>query len=59
VAVLVTTDLHDEIRGVPRYNALMGKAAVLDVRIISLEEVGYGALVKALQDMWPERTPAS
>lgn len=56
VAVLVTTDLHDELRGAPRYNALMGKAAVLDVRIIPLEELGYDRLVAALQDMWSERT---
>jgi hypothetical protein len=56
VAVLVTTDLHDEIRGVPRYNALMGKAAVLDVRLISLEELGYEKLVAALQGMWVERS---
>ena len=56
VAVLVTTDLHDEIRGVPRYNALMGKAAVLDVRIISLEELGYDQLVAALAGMWDEKT---
>lgn len=56
VAVLVTTDLHDELRGAPRYNALMGKAAVLDVRIIPLEELGYDKLVAALVDMWIERT---
>ncbi len=55
VAVLVTTDLFDELRGVPRYNALMGKAAVLDVRLISLEELGYGKLVAALRDMWTEK----
>jgi hypothetical protein len=58
VAVLVTTDLHDEIRGVPRYNALMGKAAVLDVRMISLEDLGYDTLVAALRKMWPERIDA-
>jgi hypothetical protein len=57
VAVLVTTDLHDEIRGAPRYNALMGKAAVLDVRIIPLEELGYQKLVRALQEMWMEKHP--
>ena len=45
VAVLVTTDLFDEMRGVARYNALMGKAAVLDVRIIPLEELGWDKLV--------------
>jgi hypothetical protein len=56
VAVLVTTDLHDELRGAPRYNALMGKAAVLDVRIISLEELGYDHLVAALTDMWADRS---
>ncbi len=55
VAVLVTTDLHDEIRGAPRYNALMGKAAVLDVRLISLEELGYDKLVSALAGMWSEK----
>jgi hypothetical protein len=55
VAVLVTTDLHDEIKGVPRYNALMGKAAILDVRIISLEELNYQRLVQALADMWEEQ----
>ena len=52
VAVLVTTDLHDEIKGAPRYNALMGKAAVLDVRIIPLEELAYDRLVVALESMW-------
>ena len=52
VAVLVTTDLHDEIKGAPRYNALMGKAAILDVRIIPLEELAYDRLVVALGDMW-------
>jgi hypothetical protein len=55
VAVLVTTDLHDEIRGVPRYNALMGKAAVLDVRLIPLEELGYDKLVTALGGMWTQK----
>lgn len=55
VAVLVTTDLHDEIKGTPRYNALMGKAAILDVRIIPLEELAYERLVVALAGMWEER----
>ena len=55
VAVLVTTDLHDEIRGAPRYNALMGKAAILDVRIIPLEELRYDRLVAALAAMWDEK----
>ena len=55
VAVLVTTDLHDEVRGVPRYNALMGKAAVLDVRLISLEELKYDKLVAALASMWQQK----
>jgi hypothetical protein len=55
VAVLVTTDLHDELRGVPRYNALMGKAAILDVRLISLEELGYEKLVAALTSMWEQK----
>lgn len=57
VAVLVTTDLHDEIRGVPRYNALMGKAAVLDVRVIPLEELAFHRLVDALHSMWADRPP--
>jgi hypothetical protein len=55
VAVLVTTDLHDELRGVARYNALMGKAAILDVRLISLEELGYEKLVSALAGMWEQK----
>jgi hypothetical protein len=54
VAVLVTTDLYDEMRGMPRYNALMGKAAVLDVRIIPLEELGWDRLVQALAGLWDE-----
>jgi hypothetical protein len=51
VAVMVTTDLFDEIRGVARYNALMGKAAVLDVRIIPLEELEWTKLVAAMHDL--------
>lgn len=51
VAILVSTDLFDETRGVARYNALMGKAAVLDVRIIPLEEMGYNRLRTALADL--------
>lgn len=55
VAVLITTDLFDELKGAPRYNALMGKAAVLDVRIIPLEELAFSRLVHALEGMWNER----
>jgi hypothetical protein len=51
VAVLVTTDLFDEMRGSPRYKALMGKAAVLDVRIIALEELGWDRLVHAIGEL--------
>ena len=51
VAVLVTTDLFDEMRGSPRYKALMGKAAVLDVRIIALEELGWDRLVHAIAEL--------
>jgi Domain of unknown function (DUF1887) len=54
VAVLVTTDLFDEMRGVARYNSLMGKAAILDVRIISLEELGWAKLVEAMRGLWHE-----
>ncbi len=52
VAVLVTTDLFDEMRGVARYNALMGKAAVLNVRIIPLEELHWDKLVAAIGELW-------
>jgi hypothetical protein len=52
VAMLVTTDLYDEARGVARYNALMGKAAVLDVRIIPLEELAFNKLSRALAGFW-------
>jgi hypothetical protein len=51
VAVLVTTDLFDEMRGVPRYQALMGKAAVLDVRIIPLEDMSWDRLVGAIRQL--------
>lgn len=51
VAVLVTTDLIDEMRDTPRYTALMGKAAVLDVRIIPLEELGWNKLVSAMAEL--------
>jgi hypothetical protein len=52
VAVLVTTDLFDEVRNQARYAALQGKAAVLDVRIIALEELGWEQLVKAVRSLW-------
>lgn len=51
VGVLVTTDLFDEIKKSARYNALMGKAAVLDVRIIPLEELGWEKLVAAMAEL--------
>ena len=51
VAVLVTTDLFDELKNTPRYLALMGKAAVLDVRLIALEDLGWDKLVAALRDL--------
>ncbi|HMT13762.1 MAG TPA: hypothetical protein PKE19_03330 [Aestuariivirga sp.] len=57
VAVLVTTDLFDEMRGVARYNALMGKAAVLDVRIIPLEELGWDKLVFSFSELMNDRKP--
>jgi hypothetical protein len=50
----VTTDLYDELKNAPRYNALMGKAAVLDVRIIGLEELSWEQLVQAMRDLWAE-----
>jgi len=49
VGVLVTTDLFDEQRGEARYQALMGKAAVLDVRIIPLEDIGWDRLVDVMR----------
>jgi Domain of unknown function (DUF1887) len=52
VAVLVTTDLFDEVKATPRYNALMGKAAVLDVEIIPLEDISWGKLVAAMQTLF-------
>jgi hypothetical protein len=55
VAVLVTTDLFDEMKGLPRYGALMGKAAVLDVRVISLEDLQWDGLVRAFSDLWEQR----
>jgi hypothetical protein len=34
---------------------LMGKAAVLDVRIIPLEELGWSKLVSVMGELWEER----
>ena len=52
VGVLVTSDLYDELRGdKPRYQALMGKAAVFDVRIIPLEELEWERLVEAMRNL--------
>jgi Holliday junction resolvase-like predicted endonuclease len=48
VAVLVTTDLYDEAKNAVRYNALMGKAAVLNVQVIALEDLGWQRLVAAM-----------
>ncbi|MGI9514435.1 MAG: Card1-like endonuclease domain-containing protein [Anderseniella sp.] len=49
VGVLVTTDLFDEERGEARYQALMGKAAVLDVRVIPLEDIRWDKLVGVME----------
>ena len=51
VAIMVTTDLFDEIRNTPRYMTLMGKAAALEVRIIPLEELGWDKLVSAVSEL--------
>lgn len=51
VAILVTTDLFDETKGSARYNALMGKAAILDVRVIPLEEMAFDKLRVALANL--------
>ncbi len=56
VAVLVTTDLFDEIKKSPRYLALMGKAAVLDVTLIALEDLGWDKLVAAMQRLMTPET---
>jgi hypothetical protein len=58
VAVLVTTDLFDEVKDGPRYMALMGKAAVLDVRIIALENLSWDKLVVAMRGLWIEQVAA-
>ena len=52
VAILVTTDLFDEARNSVRYNALMGKAAILDVEIIALEDLGWDKLVAAMKNLF-------
>jgi hypothetical protein len=58
VAVLVTTDLYDEVKDSPRYNALMGKAAVLDVQLIALEDLSWERLVSAMRGLWMEQAAA-
>ncbi len=56
VAVMVTTDLIDELKGTARYAALAGKAAILDVHLISLEDLPWEKLVKVIERMWEETT---
>jgi len=51
VGVLVTTDLFDDASGQPRYEALMGKAAVLDVRLIPLEDLAWDRLVRSMRHL--------
>lgn len=51
VGVLVTTDLFDDRNGQPRYEALMGKAAVLDVQLIPLEDLEWDRLVGILRHL--------
>lgn len=45
----MTTDLLDEERGAARYQALMGKAAVPNVRIVPLEDIRRDRLVGVMQ----------
>jgi hypothetical protein len=52
VAVMVTTDLIDELRGTARYAALAGKSAVLDVHLISLEDLPWEKLVALMGRLW-------
>ncbi len=52
VAVMVTTDLIDEDKGSVRYNALMGKAHILKVKLISLEHMQWPNLVAAMASLW-------
>ena len=54
VAIVVTTDLFDELKNMPRYQALMGKAAVLGVRVIALEELVWDKLVGAMRELLNE-----
>lgn len=51
VALVVSTELFDQVRKVPRYQSLLGKAAVLDVHIIALEEMDWDKLVLAMQGL--------
>ena len=51
MGVLVTTDLFDDRNGQPRYEALMGKAAVLDVQLIPLEDLEWDRPVGILRHL--------
>jgi hypothetical protein len=51
VGVLVTTDLFDDASGQPRYEALIGKAAVLDVRVSPLEDLAWDRLVAIMRHL--------
>jgi len=48
VGLILSTDLYDEYARRPKYMALFGKAQALDVELITLEDLKWQRLVKAM-----------
>lgn len=49
VGLILSTDLYDEYARRPKYVALFGKARALNVELITLEDLKWNRLVKAMQ----------
>ncbi|MCM5552390.1 hypothetical protein [Pleomorphomonas sp. NRK KF1] len=50
-ALVVSTDLYDERRDLPRYRQLHGKAHALDVALITLEDFHFSSLVRRFEEL--------
>lgn len=48
VGLILTTDLYDNYNGKPKYEALFGKARALNVQLITLDDMKWDRLVKAM-----------
>lgn len=58
-ALVVSTDLYDERRDIPRYRQLHGKAHALDVALIPLEDFAFAALAARFRRLGRDENGAS